>query len=579
MNSFDSMRMKIIQPLFFFALAVIAMNACKLSNKDASAISTDPATIAAGEAAFIQKCSGCHNFKMDGIGPQLGGVTQAESADWLLKFIHDPKATISSGDAHATELFNKYHLVMPSFSSVSDSEVHAIIAFLHTHPKPGAADAKDDSNAIANPIPTAIPVSDVVTNLEWVATIPSSSKDGKLPLTRIVSMSYRPDHAGPFILDQRGKLYKMEAGRPMVYMDMAAVMPKFINEPGLATGFGSFAFHPDFMKNGLFYTSHSESPNSAKADFSFEDSIKPAMQWVVTEWKTNQPSASVFSGTPREILRIDMVTGIHGMQQITFNPLSKSGDEDYGLLYIGIGDGGAVENGYGHLAHNLEKLWGTVIRIDPAGRNSANGKYGIPPANPLASNAAPQIKKEIYAYGFRNPNRITWTKSGQLLVSNIGHSNIESMNLIEKGHDYGWPIREGNFLLNPYGNITKVHPLPSDDSIYHVTYPVVEFDHDEGKAISAGFEYLGQSVPALQGKFVFGDIPSGRLFFVAVSDLKQGHQAPIMEWKVAIKGMVKPMREISGADRVDLHFGRDEQGEIYILTKPDGKIYKITKGN
>ena len=573
------MSIKTIQYLILFTFATFAMNACKLMNKDAEAISADPATIAIGEAAFIQKCSGCHNFKMDGIGPQLGGVTKDESAEWLLKFIHDPKAAISSGDAHATELFNKYHMVMPSFSSVSDSEVHAIIAFLNTHPKPGSTDAKEDSNAIANPIVAAIPVSNVVANLEWVATIPSSSKDGKLPLTRIVSMGYRPDHAGPFVLDQRGKLYKLEGGRAIVYMDMAAVKPKFINEPGLATGFGSFAFHPDFMKNGLFYTSHTEAANSAKADFNFEDSIKSAMQWVVTEWKTDQPSSLSFSGTPREILRIDMATGIHGMQEITFNPLSKPGDEDYGLLYIGIGDGGAVENGYGHLAHNLEKLWGTVIRIDPAGRNSANGQYGIPPGNPFVKNKSPQIKKEIYAYGFRNPNRITWTKSGQMFVTNIGHSNIESLNLIEKGRDYGWPIREGNFVLNPYGNITKVHPLPSDDSIYHITYPVVEFDHDEGKAISGGFEYLGQAVPALQGKYLFGDIPSGRLFFVSVDALQQGHQAPIQEWKIALKGNVKTMKEISGADRVDLHFGRDEQGEIYILTKPDGKIYKLTKAN
>ena len=108
---------------------------------------------------------------------------------------------------------------------------------------------------------------------------------------------------------------------------------------------------------------------------------------------------------------------------------------------------------------------------------------------------------------------------------------------------------------------------------------MVEFDHDEGKAISGGFEYLGQAVPALQGKYLFGDIPSGRLFFVSVDALQQGHQAPIQEWKIALKGNVKTMKEISGADRVDLHFGRDEQGEIYILTKPDGKIYKLTKAN
>ena len=183
--------------------------------------------------------------------------------------------------------------------------------------------------------------------------------------------------------------------------------------------------------------------------------------------------------------------------------------------------------------------------------------------------------KEIYAYGFRNPHRITWTKAGQMLVSNVGQANIESLNLIQAGHDYGWPIREGNFLLNPFGDLTKVHPLAPDDSIYHVNYPVVEYDHDEGKAITGGYEYLGDAIPALKGKFLFGDIPSGRLFYVNVADLHQGTQAPIMEWKVTLNGVQKSLIEICGDNRVDLHFGRDGKGEIYIMTKADGRIYKL----
>jgi glucose/arabinose dehydrogenase len=270
-----------------------------------------------------------------------------------------------------------------------------------------------------------------------------------------------------------------------------------------------------------------------------------------------------------------MVQGIHGLQEIAFNPLAKKGDKDYGMLYIGIGDGGSVEKGYPFLIHSIEKIWGTILRIDPAGRNSGNGKYGIPADNPFAKSSDEKTLKEIYAYGFRNPHRISWSQSGQMLACNIGLTNIEALYIIKPGSDCGWPVREGKFLLNPYGNLDKVHPLPPGDSSYHITYPVAQYDHDEGKAISGGFEYQGNEVPELKGKYFFGDIPTGRLFFVNMTDLKQGISAPIKEWKVAINGVSKTLREICGTDRVDLHFGKDINGELYILTKPDGKMYQL----
>lgn len=76
------------------------------------------------------------------------------------------------------------------------------------------------------------------------------------------------------------------------------------------------------------------------------------MQWVLTEWKTENPGAATFSGTSREMFRLNMVTGMHGVQEITFNPLSnKTGDEDYGMLYVGVGDVDCVQNGYAFLTH------------------------------------------------------------------------------------------------------------------------------------------------------------------------------------------------------------------------------------
>jgi hypothetical protein len=98
-------------------------------------------------------------------------------------------------------------------------------------------------------------------------------------------------------------------------------------------------------------------------------------------------------------------------------------------------------------------------------------------------------------------------------------------------------------------------------------------------AITGGYEYWGDAIPELQGKFVFGDIPSGRLFYIDIADIIPGKQAPIKEWKIMFNNSPATLKELCGNDRVDLHFGRDIAGELYILTKPDGKMYKLVPHN
>ncbi len=556
-------------------ILLIAFNACNLNDKiDTGTIATDSTSIAKGSVLFNKNCSGCHNFLQDGIGPQLGGLTTEVATDWITHFIGNPQQVITSGDERAAALYKKYKVAMPSFAALGDTGINAVIAFLHTHKKPLALPPDKNGTPLTNPIPDTIQRSNLVVQLQQVAQFPASSDSGKLPLARITKLDHQPGTGNLFVLDLRGKLYSLQQNKPVLYMDMAKLQKAFINEPGLATGFGSFAFHPEFLKNGLLYTTHTEAAGTAKADFGYADSIKVTLQWVLTEWKVDNPTAKTFTGKGRELLRINMVSPIHGVQEITFNPLAKQGDEDYGLLYAGIGEGGCVENGYAFLAHNKATLYGTVIRINPSGNNSRNGKYGIPVQNPFAND--PAANGEIYAYGFRNPHRITWTSKGEMLVSNVGHGNIESVNLIAKGHDYGWPIREGNFLLNPYGDLGKVYALPANDSSFHITYPVAEYDHGEGKAISGGYEYTGNAIPALKGKYLFGDIPTGRLFYIDVNDIQQGKQATIKEWRVMVNGKEQPLRAVCGSDRVDLHFGRDAAGEMYIMTKADGRLYKLT---
>jgi hypothetical protein len=125
--------------------------------------------------------------------------------------------------------------------------------------------------------------------------------------------------------------------------------------------------------------------------------------------------------------------------------------------------------------------------------------------------------------------------------------------------------------------MNNVYTLPADDAKNNITYPIAEYDHDEGNAISGGFEYWGTSIPDLKGKYLFGDIVKGRLFYINMSDIKLGSYAPINEWQITMNGELKILSELCGANKVDLRFGRDSEGDIYIMTKPDGKVYKLVK--
>ena len=559
-----------ILSLLFFA----NMNA--FARKEAFSQPIDSLSIAKGQILFTQNCTSCHQIKTDGIGPKLSGITSTTSPAWVKKFIKNSQDVIASGDERGTLLFLKYKkAIMPSYSHLQETELDAIVDYLATTKPIKNNFKKDYGEGLKNPIPEPIEVSNLVVDIKQFSQFPVSSEGGKYPLTRITKFAPQPTTGQIFVNDLRGKLYKMEGNNPVVYMDFAQLMPNFIHQPGLASGLGSFAFHPDFLNNGLLYTTHSEKTGSAKADFAYSDSIKVALQWVLTEWKIENPASGVFSGKPREMMRINVVSVIHGVQEIVFNPIAKKGDADYGLLYIGIGDGGAAENGYSFLTNKEERIWGKILRIDPAGRNSKNGKYGIPATNPYVKSINKKTLKEIFASGFRNPHRIMWTSKGDMLTVNIGHANIESLYKIEAGRNYGWPIREGKFVIHTDGDMNQVYPLPANDKTYNITYPVATFDHDEAKAITGGYEYTGNLVPALKGKYLFGDIPTGRLFYLDVADLKQGQTAKIKEWKLSLDGKSETFRNLCGNDRIDLHFGIDAQGEMYIMTKADGKVYQI----
>jgi len=552
---------------------------CNTANSTSySDIARDSATIERDKTAFQKNCSNCHSFRYESIGPQLGGITTQVSRDWLYHFIKDPRKMIESGDGRSKALQHKYKSVMPTLA-ISDEEIGEIISYLHTRQKPVVKKNSDGKQGIEDPIPDTIQMSDLVVDLEFVKQIPSSSINGKKPLARINKLSFAQNVNGLFIVDLHGKLYKLKNNQLSIYMDLPQLSPHFISDPGQGTGFGSFVFHPNFSKNGLLYTTHTESAGSGNADFRLPDSIKVALQWVLTEWKANNPAADQFQGTHRELLRADMPSVMHGFQELEFNSNAKKGSKDYGKLYLGIGDGGSVDVGFSFLPHSPERILGSIIRVDPAGSNSKNGRYGIPSDNPSISYKGEPLLKEVYAYGFRNPHRISWNKAGQMIVSNIGQSKIESVNIVLPGNDFGWPFREGSFLLDPDGDVEKVYPLPANDSIYHFSYPIAQYDH-KGKgysAISGGYQYSGSAVPALKGKYFFGDIHSGKLYYIDMSEVKEDSRTGIKEWQVSFDGKKTTLSTLCEQERTDLRFGIDAEGEIYIMTKTDGNIYKMNK--
>ncbi len=436
----------------------------------------------------------------------------------------------------------------------------------------------DDTGEPFDPVPESIDPSGLRVRLVTVAIAPSTDPDpaGSLrgrarighleadPLDRIV---YN---------DQRGLLYRLEGDQSTIYLDVAAEFPAFSDEQGLGSGMNSFTIHPEFAVDGRLYTVHSEVPAGETVDLPAPVLYPAFYQYVLTEWTADDPQAETFVGSHRELLRTDGPTHLHGVQQVAFNPTAGPGDDDYGLLYVSFGDGGGYPNPN---AGRTDSTYGTILRIDPDGTDSSNGAYGIPPSNPFVDDPDPATRHEIWAYGFRNPHRFSWDLQGQhiMLIGDIGQNNIEELDRGIAGAHYGWSAREGTFVIDPL-DPEHIFELPPDDELLGYTYPVAQYDHDEGRAIAAGYVYRGAAIPELFGHYVFGDVVSGRLFHLPVDTLVDGAQAPIFELEVLDEAgePLDLLQEIGGEhDRVDIRFGLDAEDELYVTSKTDGAIRRV----
>ncbi len=415
-----------------------------------------------------------------------------------------------------------------------------------------------------------------------------------------------------FANDTRGLLYLLDDdNRPSVYLDVGAVFPLTYYD-GLAAGLMAFELHPEFARNGLFYTSHIERAmrNPATPDF-VPPGFSPAdsnYHSVISEWRAANPAAKVFEGSRREMLRIGnaILNAGHMMSHLGFNPTARPGAPDYGLLYTSGTDFG-FGNGDGPNAKNpgqtrrLDSIIGAILRIDPrspaeSGGIKGLGDYTIPSINKFAADGDPKTLGEIYAYGFRNAHRLSWDLTdGTMFASDIGEKNIEEINIIHEGRNYGWMQREGFFdngLSRPNGSIDHAFALPADilsgERQDEFSYPVAVYDHSEGEAVTAGFAYHGR-IPELQGKFVFGDIKRGRLFAVDLAAMKAADDgipntvAPVEEVQLYLRDAsgnrtYVTFRELIEARvgatvvRSDMQISQSRDGEIFITSRQDGTI-------
>jgi glucose/sorbosone dehydrogenase len=484
----------------------------------------------------------------------------------------------------------------------------------------GAVRALDAQNGpiTSNPIPAPVVKRGITVDVRDLVRLPDTrgmrpADEDVVPAgwARINYVRELPD-GRRFVNDSRGLLYVLDRNnRPSVYANVAAAFPLAIYNR-LESGFIGFVFHPDFARNGLFYTVHGERAAGNPATPTF---IPPGFTRadvtahnVFTEWHSANPSANTFEGTRRELLRVGQVVAnlTHPFGDLEFNPTAKPGAADYGLLYTSGSDLG-FSNGGGPNANNpgqtqrLDTLVGAILRLDPRSPSASGGvkgvgDYTIPAINKFAADGDPQTFGEIYAYGFRNAHRLSWDAAdGTMFASDIGMNNIEEINIVHEGQNYGWMKREGLFengITRPGGALNQLFPLAPavlrTKTTDGFTYPVAMFDHTQGQAVTGGFAYHG-TIAALRGKFVFGDIVRGRVFAADLAAMKKADDgipetvAPVEEVQLAVRGAggartYVTFRELieaangATATRADLHLSQTRDGELLLTSRQDGMI-------
>lgn len=285
-----------------------------------------------------------------------------------------------------------------------------------------------------------------------------------------------------FFLAQRGVVIAVSeaTGESHIAADLTDRVRSRAGEEGLL----GIAFSPEFPDTSEVYLSY-----TTDSDGSGGDSVVTRMPVDTSDWTFD-------SDQEREVIRQEQPAGNHNGGKIAFGP------DD--LLYISWGDGGGGNNEFGN-GQDRNTLLGTILRIDVLTDSTSFGKaYGIPADNPFVDADGAD---EIYAYGLRNTWKFSFDRNdGRLFAGDVGQNEFEEVDIIEKGGNYGWSLKEGFACFDA--------DEPCDASQLGVIDPIWNYDHSKGASITGGFVYRGSDIPILDGRYLTADYANGNLWFL-----------------------------------------------------------------
>ncbi|MBC7857025.1 MAG: PQQ-dependent sugar dehydrogenase [Pirellulaceae bacterium] len=293
-------------------------------------------------------------------------------------------------------------------------------------------------------------------------------------------------------------------------------------------GFLGLAFHPKYKENGQFFVHYTS--NEA-----------PHLTMISRFRVSKDDPDKADPASEEELLRFPHPYWNHKGGSTVFGP--------DGYLYFTLGDGGAGNDPHGN-GQKLSTLLGKILRIDID--HKSHGKpYGIPKDNPFLGKG--DARPEIWAYGVRNPWCISFDKkTGTLWCADVGQDIWEEIDIIVKGGNYGWNLREGLHKFGPKGS------EPRKDLIE----PIWEYNHTVGKSITGGEVYHGKRVPELEGHYIYADYVSGKVWALKY-DAKSGKTVANQSLQTE-----STMPYIA--------IGQDDAGEVY-LTDTFGQIWWLEK--
>ena len=344
------------------------------------------------------------------------------------------------------------------------------------------------------------------------------------------------DPAHFYVWEQGGHVQRVDATGTAAPMQVADVTnaPEGTLTSGGEAGLLGLAFSPSWQTNHIAYLSFTPTSASAPAGFkSFLARVTTAADGTSFDVAHEQP-----------ILSLDQPFSNHNGGNILFGP--------DGYLYFGFGDGGSA-NDPGNRAQDLTLWFGKMLRLDVDGQTT----YAIPPTNPFANSST--AKKEIYAYGLRNPWRWSFDRAtGELWVGDVGQNVWEEVDKIQLGGNYGWNKCEGTHKFDPADASNPSQP-PCD--FPGALPPVVDYSHNDpmgGNSITGGYVYRGTAMPSLVGSYLYADYGSGRL------------------WRVGYDATGKATNELLLETGKNIaSFGEGLDGELYAVSLGDGVIYKL----